>query len=74
MTTDTYSKDKRAAITWIGGVAAVLFTGALSFLATQLVAHETRITVLQEKAQSQEQRLEKMDAKLDKILDRLPNK
>jgi hypothetical protein len=38
------------------------------------VAHETRITVLQEKTQSQEQRLEKMDAKLDRILERLPNK
>jgi hypothetical protein len=72
MTTDSYSKDKRAVINWVGGIAAVLFTGALSFLATQLVAHDTAISILKEKDQSKEQRLEKMDAKLDKILDRLP--
>lgn len=74
MTTDSYTKDKRAITGWVSGIIAVLLTGAVSFLATQLVAHETSISVLKEKVQSTESRLEKMDGKLDKILDELRHK
>lgn len=74
MTTDTYSKDKRSAIGWIAGIAAILLTTSLGFLGSSLVAHETAINVLKEKQTTQEKRLDSIDSKLDKILDRLSPK
>jgi hypothetical protein len=71
MTTDSYTKDKRAATSWVTGIIAVLLTGGLGFLGSQLMAHETAIAVVKEKQQTTEKRLDGMDAKLDKILDKL---
>lgn len=72
--TDSYTKDKRSAISWVAGIVAVLLTTSLGFLCTQLVAHETTINVLKEKQTAQEKRLDSIDGKLDRILDRLPPK
>lgn len=74
MTKSEYPQDKRSVIGWIAGILGVLLTGAVSFLGTQLMAHETAISVLKEKAHVGENRLERMDAKLDKILDELYKK
>lgn len=71
MSTDSYTKDKRSVTGWVAGILGVLLTGAVSFLGTQLMAHETAIGVLKEKAQTGENRLERMDNKLDKILEEL---
>lgn len=71
MTRDNYQQDKKSAIGWVAGVIAVLLTSGLGFLATQLVAHETALAVVKERQTTMEQRLNGMDGKLDKILDKL---
>jgi hypothetical protein len=74
MTTDSYSRDKRSMTAWAGGIIATLMTAGLGFLGSKLIAHETFIGVLNEKQTAQEKRLDSIDGKLDKILDRLPVK
>jgi hypothetical protein len=71
MTTDSYTKDKRSATGWLMGIVAVLLTSGLGFLGTQLIAHETAIAVVKEKQTASEKRLDGIDGKLDKILEKL---
>lgn len=71
MTKDSYQEDKKSAIGWVAGVVAFLLTSGLGFLATQLVAHETALAVVKERQTTMEQRLNSMDGKLDKILDKI---
>lgn len=74
MSTDTYTKDKRAVTGWVSGIAAVLITASISFLGSKIFAHETSIAVIQDKQQAAERRLDRIESKLDQILDRLPSK
>lgn len=67
----SYQQDKKSAIGWVTGVIAVLLTGGLGYVTTKIQAHDTAIAVGTEKQQSMEKRLDGMDVKLDKILDKL---
>jgi len=72
MTKDSnYQQDKKSAIGWGAGVVAVLLTGGLGYVTTKIQAHDTAIAVGSEKQQAADKRLDGMDAKLDKILDKL---
>lgn len=73
MTTDSYTKDKRAATSWVTGIMAVLLTGGLGFLGTQLMAHETAIAVVKEKQTTYDKVQEEMRSDIKEILRRLPN-
>lgn len=72
MTTDSYTKDKRAATSWAAGIAAVILTGLLSFLGTQLMAHETKLAVMGSQQQRYEEDVKGMREDIKKILERLP--
>jgi hypothetical protein len=71
MSKDNYQQDKKSAIGWVMGIVAILLTGGLGYVTTKIQAHDTAIAVGAEKQQSMEKRLDGMDAKLDKILDKL---
>lgn len=70
--TDTYRRDKNAITAWIAGIVGTLVVAALSFAAARLTAHDTQIAVVEDKVRAQEKRLDGMDGKLDRILERLP--
>lgn len=74
MTKSEYPQDKKSFLGWAATIIGALLTMAVSFLGTQLMAHETAIGVLKEKAQTSESRLERMESKLDKILDGMYHK
>jgi hypothetical protein len=72
MTRDNYQQDKKSAIAWVMGIVAVLLTGGLGFLSTQLIAHETAIAVIREKQTAAERVQEEMRSDIKELLRRTP--
>ena len=70
--TDDYKEDKKAAIGWVSGIAGALLIAALSFLATQLAAHDTAIAVIKEKQSASDRVIEEMRADVKELLRRTP--
>lgn len=74
---------RKAVFAWAAGIVSALlvalilaFAGWLTSMHNQMAIFETRITVLERQGASQDQRLEKIEQKLDRLLElmqRRPN-
>lgn len=69
--TDRYGRDKRAMAAWVAGIVAVVLVGAVGFAHGKLWDHDAGLRVLEVQRTAAEKRLDAMEQKLDRILERL---
>ena len=72
MNKDNYQEDKKSMTAWVAGIIAVLLTGGLGFVGTQLMAHETSIAVIKEKQTASERVQDEMRNDIKQLLRRTP--
>lgn len=69
-----YPRDKRAILGWLGGLFAVLLSGAVGFGHAKLWSQESAIATLTVQSASLQKQVDEIKAETNKKLDRLDDK